>query len=89
MDNESKKPCAPVEEEGRDTTTVFREEDPLCAALDDFCYALNFWYGSMNNPWQREDTGEGRTGQAAEGHRGRFGFWIVARKTPWTERGSL
>ena len=55
MDNESKKPCAPVEEEGRDTTTVFREEDPLCAALDDFCYALNFWYGSMNNPWQRED----------------------------------
>lgn len=38
MDNESKKPCAPVEEEGRDTTTVFREEDPLCAALDDFCY---------------------------------------------------
>lgn len=34
MDNESKKPCAPVEEESRDTTTVFREEDPLCAALD-------------------------------------------------------
>ena len=55
MDNESKKPCAPVEEEGRDTTTVFREEDPLCAALDEFCYALNFGYGSMNNPWQRED----------------------------------
>lgn len=55
MNNESKKPCAPVEEECRDTTTVFREEDPLCAALDDFCYALNFWYGSMNNPWQRED----------------------------------
>ena len=55
MDNESKKPCAPVEEEGRDTTTVFRGEDPLCAALDDFCYALNFWYGSMNNPWQWED----------------------------------
>ena len=55
MDNESKKPCAPVEEESRDTTTVFREEDPLCAALDEFCYALNFWYGSMNNPWQRED----------------------------------
>ena len=41
--------------ESRDTTTVFREEDPLCAALDEFCYALNFWYGSMNNPWQRED----------------------------------
>ena len=55
MDDESKKPCAPVEEEGRDTTTVFREEDPLCAALDEFCYALNFWYGSMNNPWQRAD----------------------------------
>ena len=37
---ENKKPCAPVEEESRDTTTVFREEDPLCAALDEFCYAL-------------------------------------------------
>lgn len=36
MNDESKKPCAPVEEEGRDTTTVFREEDPLCAALDEF-----------------------------------------------------
>lgn len=35
MNDESKKPCAPVEEEGRDTTTVFREEDPLCAALDE------------------------------------------------------
>ena len=55
MDNESKKPCALVKEESRDTTTVFREEDPFCAALDDFCYALNFWCGSMNNPWQRED----------------------------------
>ena len=39
MDNESKKPCAPVEEESRDTTTVFREEDPLCAALA----AMGLW----------------------------------------------
>lgn len=52
---ENKKACAPVEEESRDTATVFRETDPLCAALDELCAALNFWYGSMNNPWQRED----------------------------------
>ena len=48
--DESKKPCAPVEEEGSDTTTVFREEEPLCAALDELCCALNFGYGSMINP---------------------------------------
>lgn len=52
---DNKKPCTPVEEENRDMTTVFRETDPLCAALDELCAALNFWYGSMNNPWQRED----------------------------------
>ena len=52
---DNKRPCAPVEEEGRDTTRVFQETDPLCAALDELCAALNFWYGSMNNPWQRED----------------------------------
>ena len=50
-----KKPCEPVEKAGRDYTTVFCETDPLCAALDELCSALNFWYGSMNNPWQRED----------------------------------
>lgn len=43
MNNKSKKPCAPVEEEGRDTTTVFREEDPLCAALDDFTGGSEVW----------------------------------------------
>lgn len=55
MDEETKKPCEPMEEAGRDSTTVFCEADPLCAALDELCSALNFWYGSMNNPWQRED----------------------------------
>lgn len=55
MDEDMKKPCAPREEVSRDNTTVFRETDPLCAALDELCSALNFWYGSMNNPWQRED----------------------------------
>ena len=34
---------------------IFQETDPLCAALDELCSTLNFWYGSMNNPWQRED----------------------------------
>lgn len=53
--DENKKPCTPREEAGRDDTTVFEETDPLCAALDELCSALNFWYGSMNNPWQRED----------------------------------
>lgn len=52
---DSKKPCAPVEEERRDNTTVFQEMDPLCAALDEFCLTLNCWYATMNNPWQRED----------------------------------
>ena len=55
MDEETKSPCTPVEEAGRDETTVFQETDPLCAALDELCSTLNFWYGSMNNPWQRED----------------------------------
>ena len=55
MEEETKKPCTPVEEAGRDNTTVFQETDPLCAALDELCSTLNFWYGSMNNPWQRED----------------------------------
>lgn len=55
MDEETKSPCTPVEEAGRDNTTVFQETDPLCAALDELCSTLNFWYGSMNNPWQRED----------------------------------
>lgn len=55
VDEETKKPCAPVGEAGRDNTTVFQETDPLCAALDELCSTLNFWYGSMNNPWQRED----------------------------------
>lgn len=55
MTEDMKKPCEPVEEAGRDYTTVFCETDPLCAALDELCSALNFWYGSMNNPWQRED----------------------------------
>ena len=55
VDEDMKKPCAPREEVSRDDTTVFRETDPLCAALDELCSALNFWYGSMNNPWQRED----------------------------------
>ena len=55
LDEETKKPCTPVEEAGRDNTTVFQETDPLCAALDELCSTLNFWYGSMNNPWQRED----------------------------------
>lgn len=52
---ENKKPCAPVEETGRDETAVFCETDPLCAALDELCAALNCWYAAMNNPWQRED----------------------------------
>ena len=55
MADETKKPCEPMEEAGRDYTTVFCETDSLCAALDELCSALNFWYGSMNNPWQRED----------------------------------
>lgn len=55
VEEETKKPCTPVEEAGRDNTTVFQETDPLCAALDELCSTLNFWYGSMNNPWQRED----------------------------------
>lgn len=55
VDEETKSPCTPVEEAGRDNTTVFQETDPLCAALDELCSTLNFWYGSMNNPWQRED----------------------------------
>lgn len=53
---ESKKPCAPAEPENRDSTTVFREEDPLCAAMDELCATLNCWYAAMNNPWQRADT---------------------------------
>lgn len=53
--DDSRQPCAPREEGSRDDTTVFQETDPLCAALDELCSALNFWYGSMNNPWQRED----------------------------------
>lgn len=52
---DSKKPCAPVEEESRDYTVTFRETDPLCAALDELCMALNCWYAAMNSPWQRED----------------------------------
>ena len=55
MDEETKKPCTPVEEAGRDETAVFCETDPLCAALDEFCATLNCWYAAMNNPWQRED----------------------------------
>ena len=55
MDEDAKKPCAPVEETGRDETAVFCETDPLCAALDEFCATLNCWYAAMNNPWQRED----------------------------------
>ena len=55
MDEETKSPCTPVDEVSRDNTTVFQETDPLCAALDELCSTLNFWYGSMNNPWQRED----------------------------------
>lgn len=47
--DDGQQPSAP------DSTTVFQETDPLCAALDELCSALNFWYGSMNNPWQRED----------------------------------
>ena len=52
---EIKKTCAPVEEESRDSVTVFKETDPLCAALDELCMTLNYWYATMNNPWQRED----------------------------------
>lgn len=55
VDEDKKKPCTPEREVSRDNTTVFQETDPLCAALDELCSTLNFWYGSMNNPWQRED----------------------------------
>lgn len=55
MEKDSKKPCTPVEPENRDSTTVFREDDPLCAALDELCAMLNCWYAAMNNPWQRKD----------------------------------
>lgn len=55
VDGETKSPCTPVEETGRDETAVFCETDPLCAALDELCAALNCWYAAMNNPWQRED----------------------------------
>ncbi len=55
VDEETKSPCTPVEEAGRDETAVFCETDPLCAALDELCAALNCWYAAMNNPWQRED----------------------------------
>ena len=54
MENK-KSPCAAGEGQSRDETTVFVEDDPLCAALDEFCATLNCWYAAMNNPWQRED----------------------------------
>lgn len=54
MENE-KSPCEPMEAAGRDETTVFAEDDPLCATLDELCATLNDWYGTMHNPWQRED----------------------------------
>lgn len=40
--------CLLPEGQSRDETTVFVEDDPLCATLND-------WYGTMHNPWQRED----------------------------------
>lgn len=47
--------CLLPEGQSRDETTVFVEDDPLCAALDELCATLNDWYGTMHNPWQRED----------------------------------
>lgn len=47
--------CPQPEGQSRDETTVFAEDDPLCAALDELCATLNDWYGTMHNPWQRED----------------------------------
>ena len=55
VNEDAKKPCTPVEEVSRDNTTVFQETASLCAALDELCQALNCWYATMNNPWQRED----------------------------------
>lgn len=52
---DKKSPCAAGEGQSRDETTVFVEDDPLCAALDELCATLNDWYGTMHNPWQRED----------------------------------
>ena len=54
MQNETKKPCGP-EAGGREYAEVFRETDPLCAALDELCAELNCWYEAMRNPLQRED----------------------------------
>ena len=51
----AKSPCGPTEAAGRDETTVFVEDDPLCVALDNLCMLLNSWYATMHNPWQRED----------------------------------
>ena len=52
---DEKSPCTAGEGQSRDKTTVFAEDDPLCAALDELCATLNDWYGTMHNPWQRED----------------------------------
>ena len=65
-----KKARAPMEEADRDNTTVFCETDPLCAALDELCLALNCWYATLNNPWQREDRAYRR--QLAKNLRGKL-----------------
>lgn len=47
--------CPQPEGQSRDKTTVFVEDDPLCATMDNLCAALDIWKETLNNPWQRAD----------------------------------
>ena len=62
MQNETKKPCGP-EAGGRERAEVFRETDPLCAALDELCAELTCWYevSSVRPVWPGTATMQART----------------------------
>lgn len=47
--------CPLPEGQSRDKTTVFAEDDPLCAALDNLFMLADIWRETLENPWQRED----------------------------------
>lgn len=47
--------CRLPEGQSRDKTTVFAEDDPLCAALDNLFMLADIWRETLKNPWQRED----------------------------------
>ena len=47
--------CPLPEGQSRDKTTVFVEDDPLCAALDNLFMLADIWRETLKNPWQRED----------------------------------